>query len=124
MAASSAVVRSGPARVAVPFRRLGMLARAGGARVVRGVRRIARPLEPVAHYLLSPVTPAGWAIGAVAFLAWVGAWALGWLELAYVAGGCGLAFVVAYAFTLGQAKLDVDLAMHPNRVVVGERAGG
>jgi uncharacterized protein (DUF58 family) len=74
--------------------------------------------------LVSPVTPVGWTVAVTAFVAWLGGWLLGWMELSYVAAGCAIALVVSYAFTLGQAHLDVGLVMQPQRVVVGERAGG
>jgi uncharacterized protein (DUF58 family) len=100
------------------------VARLDVRRTTSPVRRAFAPVTAFGTRLLSPVTTVGWSVAGVAALAWVGAWLLGWQELAYVAAGCVIAMAVSYAFTLGQARLDVDLRMHPARVVVGERAGG
>ena len=51
-------------------------------------------------------------------------WRLGWHEFMVIAALGVFALVLALLFTLGRSVLDVDLALDPARVVVGERAGG
>jgi uncharacterized protein (DUF58 family) len=89
------------------------LARAG--RLVTDARR---------GRLLRSATPTSAAVAAIAALAWVGAWRLGWDELAVLAGGCFAALAVAAAFTVGRADLAVSIGVDPVRVSIGDRPVG
>ena len=71
---------------------------------------------------LGPVTVLGRTVLLLGVLAWIGGALLGWDELLVVAAGCLLGMAVAVLFTLGRVSIDVAVAMHPNRVVVGDRA--
>lgn len=91
-------------------------------RIVAFVGRLARrvPHLPV----LRTFTHFGWTIAAVGFVAWLGAWQLGWEELAVVAASCAIALVGSAAFTFGKSAYEVTLELQPKRVTVGGRAGG
>lgn len=78
---------------------------------------------PGAGHLRS-ATRTSLAVAAVGALAWIGAWRLGWEELAVLAGGCLVALVVAAGFTLGRAELAVTVGVDPVRVNVGDHAVG
>lgn len=70
------------------------------------------------------ITGLGRVVGAVGLLCWVGAWFTGWEELAIIASICLVALAIAVLFTLGKSDFEIDLELQPQRVVVGERAGG
>ena len=57
-------------------------------------------------------------------VAWIGAWQLGWQELAIAAAACLAAVLLAALFTVGRTDLRVETVINPQRVVVGERAVG
>lgn len=73
---------------------------------------------------LSPVTAVGWLVAAMSFAGWLAAWRLGWEEAAILAGATLVALVVAVPFTVGRMNLATELRVEPQRVVVGDRAGG
>ena len=66
----------------------------------------------------------GRVVGAVGLTCWIGAWLTGWEELAIIAATCLVALAIAVLFTLGKNDYEIDLELQPQRVVVGERAGG
>lgn len=68
------------------------------------------------------MTAAGLLVAGLGFVAYVGGWQLGWVELMVVAAGCLLAMVAAIPFVLGRMRLDVTRTLDPRRVMVGERA--
>lgn len=74
--------------------------------------------------MLRTLTTLGWTTLGLGCSAWVGAWQLGWEELAVVAATCLVAITGALAFTIGNSAYDVKLALVPKRVTVGGRASG
>lgn len=70
------------------------------------------------------ITPLGRVVAVLGVLAWAGAVVSGWEELAVIATACLVAVVIAVLFTLGRNEFEIDLDLRPQRVVVGERAGG
>jgi uncharacterized protein (DUF58 family) len=78
----------------------------------------------VLRAIWSAITGLGRVVGAVGLLCWVGAWFTGWEELAIIAAICLVALAIAVLFTLGKSDFEIDLELQPQRVVVGERAGG
>jgi uncharacterized protein (DUF58 family) len=95
-----------------------------GARVFGGIGRWTRVVRSVFARMTRPVTPVGWTVAALGLIAWVIGWQLGWLEWSYIAAACFVSLSLSYAFTLGRSRLSVHLTMQPQRVVVGQRAGG
>lgn len=71
-----------------------------------------------------PLTALGRTVVICGVVAWIGAWLLGWEELAIAAGASVAAIVLAALFTIGRTDLRIDTVITPSRVVVGERAVG
>jgi uncharacterized protein (DUF58 family) len=69
-----------------------------------------------------PLTASGWTVAVLAVAAYVGGWALGWVELMVVAAGCLIVLAVAVPFVVGRLTLDVQRTLEPERVTVGDRA--
>lgn len=74
--------------------------------------------------VLGVVTGTGWFVAALGVASWVAGYELGWLELMYVATAALAALVIAVPFIAGRARLDVEVELQPQRVVVGGRAAG
>ncbi len=70
------------------------------------------------------ITGLGRVIGVIGLLCWTAAWFTGWEELAIIAATCLVTLAIAVLFTLGKSDFEIDLELQPQRVVVGERAGG
>jgi uncharacterized protein (DUF58 family) len=77
-----------------------------------------------ARTLLASVTGPGRAVAVLAVAAGAVGWFLGWVELTVVATTAVAALGVAVLFSLGRTELSVTVEVRPDRVVVGERAGG
>ncbi len=73
---------------------------------------------------LGVVTGTGWVVVVLAFGTWLVGWRLGWLEMMYIATAALVVLVVAVPFVLGRSPLEVELELHPQRVVVGDRSAG
>ncbi len=87
--------------------------------------RVKRLIAAIRHLpFLRSISRLGWITTALGLAAWVGAWALGWKELAIVAAACLVAVVGSLLFTLGKSNYTVTLDLRPKRVTVGERATG
>lgn len=74
--------------------------------------------------VLRTFTPFAWLVTVVGFAAWVGAWRLGWTELAVVAGASAVLMVGSLVFVMGRSSLVATLELQPKRVTVGSRAAG
>lgn len=70
------------------------------------------------------VQPAGRALLAVGFVAWLFAWRLGWGELAIVAGACLVLLATTALFMIGRTRLAVRMIVEPPRVTVGDAVSG
>lgn len=131
-------MRSGFAAVGRGGRRLGRgttsstkaLRRAGssGARrtgsVLDWTRRRAEPVWRHVRPVFAAVTGLGWAMLAVAALAWVGGALLGWVELLIVAAALLIVFVLCALLTIGRTRLSVTVEVSPQRVVAGNPSAG
>lgn len=85
--------------------------------------RYAAPSRTAGLSLWQSVTPLGRTAGAVAFVSFVLAVWLGWVELAVIAVACGLSLLIGVAFLLaGQTNLRVLLELGVKRVVAGSPA--
>lgn len=69
-----------------------------------------------------PLTSTGWVLAGLGPVAYLGGWLLGWVELMVIAAGALLALLVAAPFVVGRLRLQVERALHPDRVMVGEPA--
>lgn len=98
------------------------VARARGALggVVDGLEPVTGPVRR----FLGPVTSLGWTIAVIGAAAWWLGAQLGWEELLILAGACVVALVLGLLSTIGRLGLDIDVAVEPNRVVVGGDAVG
>jgi hypothetical protein len=94
-----------------PFRLPGLPPEPG--RAVAAVRRV-----------LTPVTSVGSVVLTTALVSWIAAAVLDWEELGRIAVIAAVVMVLAVAFTFGKAQLSVSVQLHPQRVVVGQRAAG
>lgn len=74
--------------------------------------------------LLRTFSRLGWVVTMVALLAWIGAWQLGWKELAVVAGSCVAIMAGSALFTFGRVVYSVNIELQPKRVTAGDRASG
>lgn len=92
-------------------------------RALRPPRQLA-PVGRVLRGAWAPLTPAGRAVLALALVAWLVAWRLGWQEMMVVAAGGGLLLVVAALFMLGRTAITVRLRVEPPRVTVGDAVTG
>lgn len=104
-------------------RALAALTRAWGRVVaVAGpvVGLVARVLGP----RLSIVSAAGWFALALAAVAFIAGYSLGWAELTYVGFAIVAALAVCIVFLVGRSTYEVDVELTPSRVVVGQRALG
>lgn len=86
---------------------------ARGASVWRGVRTV-----------LAVITALGWAVLLAGVIAWIGGALAGWDEALVIAAGCLVTLLLAGAFTIGRAVVDVSVTLRPERVVVGNPAAG
>jgi uncharacterized protein (DUF58 family) len=69
-------------------------------------------------------TPAGRGVLAIAVAAWLLGLRLGWQELFLVAACCLIALLIAAAFVIGRASLDISIELDQARVSVGTPATG
>ena len=83
------------------------------ARVVGPIRRV-----------IEPITRLGWLVAGIGVVAWWVGVRLGWDELMILAALCLILVVVAVLSTLGRLGLELDTAVLPDRVVVGNEAVG
>ena len=72
----------------------------------------------------SVVTRTGWGAGLVGVLALLVGWALAWDEARLIGLGLVILLVLAVLMTLGGARVDLDLSVHPVRVRPGVTADG
>lgn len=73
---------------------------------------------------LRTVSPLGRAVALIGAAAWIGGWALGWLELMIVAGACLFLFAVGLLFIAGRAALPTTVVLEPRRVAAGDPSAG
>ncbi|GGI47344.1 hypothetical protein BCL57_002042 [Agromyces flavus] len=95
-------------------------ARTGLASARRAGDRVAAFAEPVTGV----VSPVGWLVLVAAVVALGLAWALGWIELAFVGATLLAALLLAVPFVFGRMRYRVEIELQPRRVVAGERALG
>ncbi|MDX6245914.1 MAG: hypothetical protein QOE76_3637 [Frankiales bacterium] len=91
-----------------------------GAGAARALARVGGLLKQA----VGPITHVGRVVLALAVVCWVIGWRFGWHEFMVMAATAVFSLVLALVFTLGRTVLAVDLALDPQRVVAGERAGG
>jgi uncharacterized protein (DUF58 family) len=97
-------------------------------RAWRAVVAVTGPVVALLVRLLGPrlsiVSPAGWFAIALAAVAFIAGYALGWAELTYVGFAIVAALVVCAFFLFGRSTYAVDVELTPSRVTVGQRALG
>ncbi|MFE5671997.1 DUF58 domain-containing protein [Agromyces sp. NPDC056523] len=101
-------------------RSLAASARAGLASAGRGGAAVGRFIEPVTGV----VSPVGWLVLGASVVALGLAWAMGWIELAFVGATLLAAVLLAVPFVFGRMRYRVEIELQPRRVVAGERALG
>lgn len=92
--------------------------------VVRSWRRAKRVVGTWWSAVAAVVTPLGWGIATTVTLAFIGGYALGWLELVAVGWAGLLVILAAVLFLIGRTSHDAVLSVPVNRVVAGESAVG
>ncbi|MFN8168379.1 MAG: hypothetical protein U0S36_06320 [Candidatus Nanopelagicales bacterium] len=110
----------------VPARRPGRAAGARTALASSSARAggIARRLLVRARTFLAPVTALGWSVLAMAGVAYLVGWRLGWYEFMVIAAVLLLELLLAVPFLYGRALLDVTLEVSPNRGRGGRASRG
>ena len=101
-------------------RSLAASARSIDRRAAAGVHAVAAFSRPVT----SVVSTTGWLVLGAAVVALALAWALGWVEFAFLGFTLLAALAVSVAFVFGRMHFRVDVELQPARVVAGERALG
>ena len=71
---------------------------------------------------LLPLTRTGWLVGALGIVAFLVTIVFGWVEVAIIATGCGIALIVALPFVLGVTEFTIERAIEPIRVALDEDA--
>ena len=71
----------------------------------------------------TPITALGWGVVAIAVVAWLFGWWLGWLELSTISAIAILLLLVAIPFVVGSTAVTAVLDLQSNRIVVGSPAG-
>ena len=72
----------------------------------------------------APVSSAGWVVIVLLLAGWLAGWRLGWLEGAWIAACCGVVLLIAAIFLFGGHDVEVEVEVDPQRVTVGDPAGG
>ncbi len=72
---------------------------------------------------LGPFTTSGAVVAVLGVVCYVVGWRLGWIELMVVAAGCLVSLLIAVGFVVGRLGLQIERAVDPERVMVGEPAG-
>ncbi|NNC11008.1 DUF58 domain-containing protein [Planctomonas sp. JC2975] len=103
----------------------GLPARVNGAqRTDRGVAsRLAAVPGTIARFL-RPITTVGWLVLGTAAVAFVLAFALGWVEFVFVGVTLCAAFVLALFSLIGRMSFQVSAELEPRRVTAGQRSLG
>jgi uncharacterized protein (DUF58 family) len=101
-------------------RSLAASARAG----LEGARRAGAAVGAFAEPVTGVVSAVGWLVLGAAVVALGLAWALGWIELAFVGATLLAAVLLAVPFVFGRMRYRVEIELQPRRVVAGERALG
>ena len=102
-----------------------------GARLLDVTNSRLRPVvvqtEPVWRPIaagLRWISPLGWTVLLLGIAAWIVAATWGWTELAMVAVGCLVLFVLCLLLAIGRTKLAITTEVDPARVTVGDPATG
>lgn len=111
------------ARTRIVGDRTGALADAVIA-TVRFARSAAESVRGVLRRVAAVVTPLGWAMLAVIPIALGAGYGLGWTELVVIGFACLVLAAIAGLSLAGRVRLDVDLRLAHDRVVVGDAASG
>ncbi|MFF2369636.1 DUF58 domain-containing protein [Agromyces sp. NPDC058110] len=101
-------------------RSLAASARSASKLAADAARRAADWAEPVTGV----ISVTGWLVLLASFVSFAAAWALGWIELAFLGATLLAAVLVSVPYTLGRMRYRVDVDLQPTRVVAGERAFG
>ncbi|SFR75255.1 Protein of unknown function DUF58 [Agromyces sp. CF514] len=101
-------------------RSLAASARSASGLAAGAARRVADWSAPVTDV----ISVTGWLVLLAAFVSFAAAWALGWIELAFLGATLLAAVLVSVPYTLGRMSYRVDIDLQPTRVVAGERAFG
>lgn len=101
------------------------------ARVValtsRSLRPVARRTERIwgpAAELTRWIAPLGWAVLLTGLVSWWAGARWNWPELLILAAACLVLFLACLVLAVGRTRVSIELAVDPERVVVGERAAG
>lgn len=70
------------------------------------------------------VSPLGWMVFLAAGVSGFSGWRLGWPELLILSMTGFIALTLSIPFVFGDARLNIDIDVHPQRVVAGERSAG
>lgn len=110
------------------WRRRAVGLRRRGTSAAFGLRERARVRTARPRGALAPVTdvvsPAAWALLLLAVVALVAGWRLGWTELRFAGVALLVLLGACAAFVVGRPRLQAQLDLTRQRVVVGERANG
>lgn len=87
------------------------------------VRRTEPLWGPTAE-LTRWVAPLGWAVLLTGLVSWWAGARWNWPELLILAAACLVLFLACLLLAVGRTRVSIDLAVDPERVVVGERAAG
>ena len=113
-----------PSQARIALRSVRRSAAASVASTAARLRRLAARAAAFAEPVTSVVSATGWLVLAVAAASFAVAWALGWIELAFVGATLIAALLVAIPFVFGRVRYRVGVELQPRRVVAGERALG
>ena len=91
---------------------------------LEGARRAGAAVGAFAEPVTGVVSAVGWLVLGAAVVALGLAWALGWIELAFVGATLLAAVLLAVPFVFGRMRYRVEIELQPRRVVAGERALG
>lgn len=92
--------------------------------VVRSARALRDAVRDRAQRIGAVVTPLGWAVLASIPLSLGFGYGLGWRELVLIGWAAAALAVIAAAHLAGRIRLELELAVPHDRVVVGEPASG
>ncbi|KZE93727.1 hypothetical protein AVP42_01600 [Agromyces sp. NDB4Y10] len=113
-----------PSQARIALRSVRRSAAASVASTAARLRRLGARAAAFAEPVTNVVSATGWLVLAVAAASFAVAWALGWIELAFVGATLLAALLVAIPFVFGRVRYRVGVELQPRRVVAGERALG
>lgn len=91
---------------------------------LRNAWETAAPAVTQIRRVTDVVTRLGWGVLGFGFICWVLGWHFGWRELMVMATAAWLLVLLCVILTIGEARLEVQLAADPQRVTLGAPAAG